>query len=644
MKLSLRSISRLAAACGATWVMTLGAIVRAGDVTVSEDQTSFTMSNGTVTARVLKRSGDLVSLVYKGTETLTDKSGHAGAYWSHDATSPDQVQKVTIDPKDNHGDRAEVSVKGISNGRKMGHPAGGQADGDFPADIEIRWSLGRDDSGVYTYCILEHKPDYPAGAIGEARFCSKLAAIYDWMSIDNRHNKSYPKEIPGEDKYVYTANQFVNRAYGFSSTTEKKGWYIINPSTEYLSGGPTKVEFLCHRDTTAVEAPCVLNYWRSSHYGGAVLPVSAGEQWSKVVGPFMIYVNSGETPQAMYDDAKAQAVKEAAKWPYAWVQDATYPTAASRSTVSGQIVINDPVMPDSKMTGKLMVGLTHAAYPMQSGGARGGPAVTRQVDWQTDGKYYQNWATFDGTTGQFALKAVRPGTYTLHAFADGILGEFAQADVTVEAGKNLDMGQVKWTPVRRGVQVWQVGIPNRTATEFVGGDAYWDPETKIKYAKLFPNDVNFIIGKSDPGKDWYYEHIPHNIDPDAHVQPFSGVVAKPGNPTPYKITFEMPSQPKGQATLRLAFASTSTREIDVTVNDKAAGVVGNLPGGDSTITRHGIQGIWYERELAFDASMMHPGTNTLTLTVPTGSINNGIIYDVVRLELNESGKASASAN
>ena len=48
---------------------------------------------------------------------------------------------------------------------------------------------------------------------------------------------------------------------------------------EYLSGGPTKVEFLCHRDTTRVAAPCLLNYWRSSHYGGAAVTVGAGEHW-----------------------------------------------------------------------------------------------------------------------------------------------------------------------------------------------------------------------------------------------------------------------------------------------------------------------------------------------------------------------------
>ncbi len=46
-----------------------------------------------------------------------------------------------------------------------------------------------------------------------------------------------------------------------------------------------------------------------------------------------------------------------------------------------------------------------------------------------------------------------------------------------------------------------------------------------------------------------------------------------------------------------------------------------------------VQGIWYERALKFDASLLKAGDNTLTLTVPAGSINDGVVYDYLRLEL-----------
>src|SRR5262245_582160 len=74
-------------------------------VTLTEDDNAYTLANGIVTAKVSKANGDLISLVYKDIETLTDKSGHAGGYWSHDARADEQLKGVTIDPKTNNGER-----------------------------------------------------------------------------------------------------------------------------------------------------------------------------------------------------------------------------------------------------------------------------------------------------------------------------------------------------------------------------------------------------------------------------------------------------------------------------------------------------------------------------------------------------------
>ena len=81
------------------------------------------------------------------------------------------------------------------------------------------------------------------------------------------------------------------------STTRNVGFWFLNPSVGYLSGGPTKVEFLGDRDTNDVEAPTVLSYWRSSHYGGAVVDVVHGEHWTKVIGPFLLYWTGTHFPR-----------------------------------------------------------------------------------------------------------------------------------------------------------------------------------------------------------------------------------------------------------------------------------------------------------------------------------------------------------
>jgi rhamnogalacturonan endolyase len=36
---------------------------------------------------------------------------------------------------------------------------------------------------------------------------------------------------------------------------------------------------------------------------------------------------------------------------------------------------------------------------------------------------------------------------------------------------------------------------------------------------------------------------------------------------------------------------------------------------------------------------MKQGTNVLTLTIPAGSVNNGVVYDYLRLELDETAQA-----
>ncbi len=663
----------------------------ATSVTLTETAELYTLDNGIVTARVAKASGDLVSLRYKNAEMLAtflkpdgspdlekDPPGmnheglnrgmtdHQYGFWSHDAMGPKNtltaVAKVTIDPKSNGGARAEVSVKGLAKGRKMGTGPGSNANGQFEADVEIRFALERGAQGVYTYSIFEHQADYGLTTLGEARVCFKLADTFDWMLADDtpKRNKLYPKTAR-ENKYNYTTLQSENPAFGWASTTSNVGFFVVNPVMEYMSGGPTKVEFLCHRDTNAVAAPCVLNYWRSSHYGGANVTVAPGEHWVKVVGPILVYVNSGGDPQAMRRDAIAQQKKEAAKWPYDWVKGVDYVPREQRATVSGQLVLTDPVNPNAKMSA-VRVGLTHAAYEIPAAQAPGAQNTARTVDWQEDAKFYQFW-TRGEDNGKFAIPHVRPGTYTLHAFADGVLGEYTKTDVVVEAGKPLDLSKLTWTPVRKGKQLWEIGVPNRTAREFFKGDDYFHDGMPVQYSKLFPNGTNFVVGKSDFRSDWYYQHVPQ-IDAAAIAASEAADAARAAAPRPAAagapaargargpaapaitgvatgraITFDVASAPKGgKATLRLAICGVGTRAIEVTLNDQPAGSVQQLRQDSTFGMGNGIQGLWNEREVTFDTKLLKPGTNVLKLTVPAGPVGSGIIYDYVRLELDESAQ------
>ncbi|HVU39351.1 MAG TPA: polysaccharide lyase family 4 protein [Opitutales bacterium] len=635
-------------------------------VTVTENSAFYSLDNGIVTAVVSKNSGDLVSLKYHGTQMLGSMTGddgqidfsrdypgdpgrgrgmtdHMYGFWSHDAVAPRSESKVTIDPKANGGERVEVSVKGYSDGQNLGHGPGAPANGAFAADIEIRYALGRGDSGVYTYCTFDHKPAYPDATMNEARYCVKLSNIFDYMLVDDLRHGVYPleKERDGDDKYNYTTDQFDHPAFGWASSSDKVGCFFINASTEYLSGGPTKVEFVCHRDTSPPNyAPTILNYWRSSHYGGSSADAAQGEEWTKVIGPFMIYCNSGGDPLALWKDAIAQQKKEAAKWPYDWVNGVDYPHKDQRATVSGRLVLTDPLMPGAKMS-NVRVGLTFPNYHITTSRGVTDSNTPADITWMTDAKHYEFWAR-GSDDGQFAIPNVRAGSYTLHAIADGVLGEFAQANVTVEAGKPLDLGKLVWTPVRHGRQVWDIGIPNRNGTEFAKGDDYFHDGMALVYRDMFPNDVNYVIGKSDFHKDWYFQHVPHVEDPNARPNSIMGGGASSGRADPWKISWDMPTAPKGTATLRVAIAGGSVTggRIPVEVNGQQVDPI--RVAGDSTVGRNGIQGLWYEREVVFPASLLKAGTNTLTLTVPAGGQTNGVIYDYLRLELDENAQPTAA--
>lgn len=593
------------------------------DVCVTQDDNSFTLSNGIISARVSKASGDLVSLIYKNVETLTDVSGHPFVYWSHDVGGAERIEtRVTIDPAAKDGQQAEVSVKGVSGGRLMGHGPGAPPEGDLPVDIEIRYCLTRGDQGVYTYCIFEHRPEYSAGDMTESRIAAKLQPFFDHIHVDDARSGPYPLLDEGTDKYVYTALQAENRAYGFTSLERKLGWFMIIPSAEFLSGGPMKAEFLAHGTN-----PTVLCYWKSSHYGGANITLAGGEAWTRVVGPILLYVNEGRDSNALWHHARKRLQQEQSFWPYDWVDGVPYAHRDERAEVTGRIVLDDPLAPEGAgWHGRLYVGLTQTPYTTGTGSGQ------RTITWQNDAKYYQYWTCSKGADGRFAIPHVPAGSYTLSAFADGVLGELAQGNIVVPSPGRLDLGEIRWTPLRRGRQLWEIGIANRTATEFAGGDEYFRPGSALRYAERFPDDINFVVGASDFSTGWYYAHVPHVHDSHAEIRPFLGVIGN-GRAAPRRIRFQLEKAVRGRAFLRIAACGTGARPLmDLSVNGRALERI-DLGRIDGALVRHQVHGIWREVETSFDAALLRQGDNTLTLTVPEGPLNAGVVYDYLRLEL-----------
>ena len=644
-------------------------------VTITDNGTTWTMDNGIVKITVLKNNGNMQTILYHGVSIVGRSE-----YWER-TPSGQVTPSVTIDPATNGGQRGEVAVKGVN----------------APMDIEVRYVLERGVSGFYTYAQYTHPASYPNGGFGENRFILQMNPTFNWLSVDKDRNQlmisnedqrsgtvihakeqsiiaagNYKNSV--EHKYTYCGIMYRLPAYGWSSTKDHIGIYFINPTTEYIGGGAEKMDLVCHMGAT------LLDYWTSGHYGGgAGCSIPAGQDWKKVVGPIFVYLNALENPKepsqaeldtlaatqgnptvpatwhdnslALWNDAMSKAKEVEAAWPFDWVNGVDYPHKSERGNVTGQVILDDPQAASTKLP-NLTIGLAHPDYTGTGGAFANRSGNGNLVTWQHDGNYYEFWnqGNEDGT---FKITNVRPGKYTLHAFADGVLGEYAKTDITVEAGKDIDLGKLDWKPVRDGKQVWEIGYPNRNGGEFFKGDEYWRWGWGMRYALLFPNDIVYTVGKSDWHKDWFFEEVPHatNLgfvnpaakDPANQAFGWVNLPTAPGQDmwrdwgrgreTTWTVKFNLDHAPKGTATLRVSLGGSDSTTLTIGVNGQTAGAI--RPISTNALRYNTDRGVWREYAQPFNGTLLKAGENEMTLTVPAGDLTSGVCYDYLRLELDE---------
>lgn len=635
----------------------LGSVIAAGaaplradtqpPVTVIDEGETLAIANGLVSARVKKSNANLLSLRFRDVEFISRGQG----YWNIYGRSPGgantevkpapSVVSITHDPRANGGQLGEIAIR---------FPYRGQQDA-VPLSIEIRYTLHRGDTALYGWTIAEHQPGDPPFAIEQATVVLKLNPdAVDFLTVDSRRRL---KMVTGEDwvrgeplnlkearrmttgerkglvehKYDYSALFSETPAYGWTSTRNKVGLWLINPSLEYINGGPIKVALTGHIDgkSKLPADPTLLFNWHSCHYGGKPMPIEQSERWRKVVGPFAFYCNSGADHEQMWHDALARARREQESWPYDWARAEGYTPRAERSVVRGRLKIADADQPMRPAAGA-WVGLT--ADPYEAVFDRLGKLT---IDWQIDGKHYQYWTRADAD-GAFAIANVRPGEYRLCAFVDGVLGEFEYPHCPVGTAQTIDLDELEWKPRRFGRQLWEIGVPNRSAAEFRHGDHYWQWGLYHLYPKEFPDDVDFVVGKSDWSRDWNYAQPPR---PDGRGG---------WKPTTWRIRFTLPEQPVGTAILRMAICGVRGGPIDVAVNGQPAGSTGPLPES-GVMHRDGIRGVQIERDIRFDARLLRAGENVMELCKQARTWTDGVLYDYLRLEIAPASSAApASAN
>jgi rhamnogalacturonan endolyase len=115
----------------------------------------------------------------------------------------------------------------------------------------------------------------------------------------------------------------------------------------------------------------------------------------------------------------------------------------------------------------------------------------------------------------------------------------------------------------------------------------------------------------------------------------------------------MPKSVRGEAYLRVSLAGVNgLREgLAVGLNGQSIGAIGDGRNPDNAplITTNSIRynadkGLNQQRTLKFDAALLKSGENSMTFTVPGGDLQSGVVWDYLRLELDENQKLSVPAS
>ncbi|MBD5344023.1 MAG: hypothetical protein HDR83_00225 [Bacteroides sp.] len=471
-------------------------------------------------------------------------------------------------------------------------------------------------SGVYTYVIFEGTPTSSNVSVREARVCTRTQPAFTWGYVSDTMKGDMPtcSEMTEAEKSentiqdatyrladgsIYTKYDWANfivddMFHGLVSPNRKLGVWNITASHEWLNGGPMRQELTVHSTS---KSPITIQMLQGEHLGGAAQTYEDGEV--QIFGPFLIYVNSGETPEDMVADARSRAAEESEQWPYQWFDNEYYPL--DRSTVQGQIRFTT-----GQSSADMQVVLCEP----------GGEIITQ-------GKKYIYWGKTD-ENGYFSIPHVRKGDYALRVYAlDGtITEEFEYTDVTVE-DTVTDLGLLYFYPETYDNLLWSIGVSDRLS------DGYAISNHPRAYGLWndVPASLTFIPGTSDPATDWYYAQCKNGT---------------------WTVKFNLDEEYEGDAHLTASSAAATNRPtVAVKVNDEkvASWYYGY---NDASIYRSATQaGRHALNSVTFPASKLRKGENTVSFTMSGINKNGGVMWDCIKLEAGErvvSGIADVSAD
>lgn len=450
----------------------------------------WTINNGALTVHWRPGDGRINSIHWSAfpdqeliDQTNSDRNGPKGFYMDNAGNLGGPVTpSYYLDPNGNYIDLSVTHT----------------ADSVSPFTWSWHDVLFANDPGVHVYFVLDHGPGNAAGSIGQVQwpFRGDLTQFVNTYSVNSGLDNLGATSVPMPDavlfgtglssgrnvqdatsdlhglplppgyrrqfytKYDYSTYEYLHRAQGVYGSA--LGAWMVVPSTESLTGGPTKQDLIFTGNLLIMEA-------YSNHLDNNInFTVPADAVAHRLYGPFYLHFN------------RFSALNPSAASLY---QEALSASDAMRTAYDTETVLVNSGYAPSTARGEVQV---------KVGGAKGldlnqGWAVLSDpnTNFQYTHAGRQYWANIN-PGGIAHFQGVAPGTYRLSAYALGSWGELRLDGVNVNAQETTHVSS-SFTRENFGSAspLWTIGKPDRSAHEFLHGQILNPPDLDSSYADEF---------------------------------------------------------------------------------------------------------------------------------------------------------------
>jgi rhamnogalacturonan endolyase len=564
------------------------------------------------------------------------------------------------------------------------------------------WSHHRvlfaNDPGIHIYFTLDHGPGNIAGSIGQIQWVLRSdlnqftntyavntgpgnlgattvpmpnAVLFGGLpsgtnvqdATSDLHGFPVPQGYRREfyTKYDYSSYEYLHRAEGVYGNS-MAAWMVL-PSTETLTGGPTKQDLIFTGNLLIMEA-------YSNHLDNQIsFPVPADAVMHRLYGPFYLHFNafSSTTPTAasLYQEALAAS------------------SALTSSYDTETVLVNSGYVPSTAR------GEVQAAID----GTKGldlNQAWAVLSDNQTNVQYShagtEYWVNIN-PGGIANFHNVAPGTYRLSVYALGQWGELRHDNINVKANK-MTKASASFASENFGSQapIWTIGAADRSSHEFLHGTITnpidLDPNYSDQYTARLGNSVqddrefwgnwnywadfaasptpgavvyNATDGPNGPATNdltkWNYNqwHIfspglydPANNSTDGYnflCPSYVGAVGacKTAAVPDWQVHFTTSADQQSQGQYFVMSAGFAATESSVTVSLNGHPLVWhgfNLKNADAAV-RSGFSGTYQWVVFQWDTSQLNPPGTDNVITFNVGR-TQGVMYDALRAEITNS--------